>query len=289
MAPWGGTEPLLGTNPIAVAIPAGNEAPVVFDIATSVASNGAIRTHQLEGRPMPEGWVQSRKDGSPITDPSRITEGTYRADGRLQGLGPLARASGCSPDRSTAPPSGATSTISRRRRRASSMSGSSWSRSTSRASCRSTCSRPRSTATSATSRRRKRLPGVDEIRVPGQGRARAPQRARGERRAAGAALVTQVDEVAKSLGVTPLQRARMTTGETRTTATPASQGSPFWRFSLRFYRQPQVGRCLHRAAGAGRRRRQSAAVPAVAREPRAHVLDRRGRGARAPRSVPGAT
>ena len=42
MAPWGGAEPLLGTNPIAVAIPAGEEAPVVLDIATSVASNGAI-------------------------------------------------------------------------------------------------------------------------------------------------------------------------------------------------------------------------------------------------------
>ena len=40
MAPWGGTEPLLGTNPIAVAIPAGNEAPVILDIATSLASNG---------------------------------------------------------------------------------------------------------------------------------------------------------------------------------------------------------------------------------------------------------
>src|SRR5262245_17400480 len=76
MAPWGGTEALLGTNPIAVAIPAGKEAPVLLDIATSLASNGAIRTYALEGRPMPEGWVQNRKDGSPITDPKRITDGT---------------------------------------------------------------------------------------------------------------------------------------------------------------------------------------------------------------------
>ena len=73
MAPWGGTEPLLGTNPIAVAIPAGDEAPVILDIATSLASNGAIRTHELEGRPMPEGWVQNREDGAPITDPARST------------------------------------------------------------------------------------------------------------------------------------------------------------------------------------------------------------------------
>ena len=91
MAPWGGTEPLLGTNPIAVAIPTGDEAPVIFDIATSLASNGAIRTHELEGRPMPQGWVQNRKDGSPITDPSRINEGTYLPMGGYKGCGPLAR------------------------------------------------------------------------------------------------------------------------------------------------------------------------------------------------------
>ena len=53
MAPWGGAEPLLGTNPIAVAIPTGNAAPIVLDIATSVASNGTIRTYAKEGRPLP--------------------------------------------------------------------------------------------------------------------------------------------------------------------------------------------------------------------------------------------
>src|SRR5262249_1025241 len=47
MAPWGGSEPLLGTNPMAVAIPAGNEPPVILDIATSLASNGAISTYEL--------------------------------------------------------------------------------------------------------------------------------------------------------------------------------------------------------------------------------------------------
>src|SRR5437879_4538152 len=75
MAPWGGAEPLLGTNPIAVAIPAGKEAPVVLDIATSVASNGAIRSYALEGKPMPEGWVISREDGRPITDGGRLADG----------------------------------------------------------------------------------------------------------------------------------------------------------------------------------------------------------------------
>ena len=69
MAPWGGAEPLLGTNPIAVAIPAGQEAPVVLDIATSIASNGAIRSYELEGKPLPDGWVINRIDGRSINEP----------------------------------------------------------------------------------------------------------------------------------------------------------------------------------------------------------------------------
>jgi LDH2 family malate/lactate/ureidoglycolate dehydrogenase len=87
MAPWGGAEPLLGTNPIAVAIPAGKEAPVVLDIATSVASNGAIRACALEGKPMPEGWVMSRQDGSPITDARRLAEGMFVPIGGYKGSG----------------------------------------------------------------------------------------------------------------------------------------------------------------------------------------------------------
>jgi L-2-hydroxycarboxylate dehydrogenase (NAD+) len=87
MAPWGGAEPLLGTNPIAVAIPAGEEAPVVLDIATSVASNGAIRSYALEGKPMPEGWVISRADGQPITDGRRLAEGMFVPIGGYKGSG----------------------------------------------------------------------------------------------------------------------------------------------------------------------------------------------------------
>lgn len=87
MAVWGGSEPLLGTNPIAVAIPAGEEPPVVLDIATSLSSFGVIRKHQLEGRPIPEGWMISRKDGSPITDPGRAGEGTLLPIGGYKGSG----------------------------------------------------------------------------------------------------------------------------------------------------------------------------------------------------------
>ncbi len=87
MAPWGGAEPLLGTNPIAVAIPAGDEAPVVLDIATSVASFGTIRTHAIADKPMPEGWVIDRKTGAPITDAKRVAEGVLLPIGGYKGSG----------------------------------------------------------------------------------------------------------------------------------------------------------------------------------------------------------
>ena len=86
MAPWGGTEPLIGTNPIAFAIPAGEEAPVVLDIATSVASFGHVRDHALQGKPLPEGWVIDRA-GQPITDAGRATEGTLLPIGGYKGSG----------------------------------------------------------------------------------------------------------------------------------------------------------------------------------------------------------
>jgi L-2-hydroxycarboxylate dehydrogenase (NAD+) len=86
MAPWGGAEPLIGTNPIAFAIPAGEEAPVVLDIATSVSSFGYIREHALQGKPIPEGWAIDRA-GKPITDASRATEGTLLPIGGYKGSG----------------------------------------------------------------------------------------------------------------------------------------------------------------------------------------------------------
>jgi L-2-hydroxycarboxylate dehydrogenase (NAD+) len=87
MAPWGSAEPLLGTNPIAVAIPTHEEAPVVLDIATSIASNGAIRTYELEGKPMPEGWVISRADGTSITDPTKLNDGFFAPMAGYKGSG----------------------------------------------------------------------------------------------------------------------------------------------------------------------------------------------------------
>jgi L-2-hydroxycarboxylate dehydrogenase (NAD+) len=203
MAPWGGAEPLLGTNPITVGIPAGEEPPVMLDIATSVVSNGVIRTYAAEGKPMPEGWVISREDGSPITDGRRLAEGMFMpiAGHKGSGLalvlgligGPLNRAAFGREVRELAtdqaretntghviialdvarfrPVDEFTHDIDRHVRDLASS---------------------------------KRLPGFDAIRIPGQGRAAR----RSDRMKNGVplseTLLKQVDEVAKSLEIAPL-------------------------------------------------------------------------------------
>lgn len=74
VAPTFSTERLLGTNPIAVAIPAGSEAPFVGDMATTTAANGKLEILQRKGLDTPDGWVQN-KDGSPVTDAHALKNG----------------------------------------------------------------------------------------------------------------------------------------------------------------------------------------------------------------------
>jgi L-2-hydroxycarboxylate dehydrogenase (NAD+) len=85
MPPWGGTEPLLGTNPIAIAMPT-NRTPFVLDIATTATSHGTIKVHAREGRRLPEGWVVD-KEGRPITDAARAGEGFLLPMGGYKGSG----------------------------------------------------------------------------------------------------------------------------------------------------------------------------------------------------------
>jgi L-2-hydroxycarboxylate dehydrogenase (NAD+) len=85
MPPWGGTDPLLGTNPIAIAVPT-DGTPFVLDIATTATSHGSIKVAAREGRPMPEGWVVDT-DGRPITDPARAGEGFLVPMGGYKGSG----------------------------------------------------------------------------------------------------------------------------------------------------------------------------------------------------------
>jgi len=70
----GGAEPLLGTNPLAIAIPAGEEPPIVLDIATSIVSYGTIKNHRLQNKPLRNDWMIDPKTGAAVVDPHKSAE-----------------------------------------------------------------------------------------------------------------------------------------------------------------------------------------------------------------------
>src|SRR3978361_153844 len=74
LPPGGGLDMLLSTNPIAAAIPAGDEKPIILDMATTVAAYGKVKTKALRGEMMPEGWLIDSL-AKPLTDPKRADEG----------------------------------------------------------------------------------------------------------------------------------------------------------------------------------------------------------------------
>jgi LDH2 family malate/lactate/ureidoglycolate dehydrogenase len=81
VAPTYGRTAILGTNPIAVAAPAGHNRPYVLDMATSIVPIGRITVYQKAGRSIPEGWgIDS--DGLVTTDPNAVLKG-----GALMALG----------------------------------------------------------------------------------------------------------------------------------------------------------------------------------------------------------
>ncbi len=67
VAPFGGADSLLGTNPIIVSVPAGKHYPMVMDISTSVVAMGKIQAHAREGKDIPLGWAND-SEGRPTTD-----------------------------------------------------------------------------------------------------------------------------------------------------------------------------------------------------------------------------
>jgi L-2-hydroxycarboxylate dehydrogenase (NAD+) len=86
LPPWGGLDMLLSTNPIAVAVPAGQEPPVVLDMATTVAAYGKVKAKAQRGETMPVGWMIDRL-GQPLTDPKRAEEGFLMPIGGYKGYG----------------------------------------------------------------------------------------------------------------------------------------------------------------------------------------------------------
>ena len=83
----GGAEPLLGTNPLAIAIPAGEEPPLVLDIATSIVSYGTIKNHKLLNRPLQVDWMIDPKTGAAVIDPQKSGEALLLPMGGYKGAG----------------------------------------------------------------------------------------------------------------------------------------------------------------------------------------------------------
>jgi LDH2 family malate/lactate/ureidoglycolate dehydrogenase len=86
LPPWGGLDMLLSTNPIAVAVPALQESPIVLDMATTVAAYGKVKAKAQRGEMMPEGWMMDRQ-GKPLLDPKRSEEGFLMPIGGYKGYG----------------------------------------------------------------------------------------------------------------------------------------------------------------------------------------------------------
>ena len=71
VVPWGGMEPRLSTNPIAMGIPGQAGGGILFDFATSAAAHGKVRQIMFRGQSLPPGWLIDA-EGAPTCDPSRL-------------------------------------------------------------------------------------------------------------------------------------------------------------------------------------------------------------------------
>lgn len=86
MPAWGGIKPCLGTNPIAIAVPAGKYPPIVLDMATSAVARGKIIMAARRGEPIPLGWALN-KEGLPTQDANEALEGLILPLGGPKGYG----------------------------------------------------------------------------------------------------------------------------------------------------------------------------------------------------------
>jgi uncharacterized oxidoreductase len=74
VAPPGGLEPRLSTNPFCAGVPTTDpDAPIIADFGTSVVAEGKVRDYYISRRPVPEGWLLDHR-GQPTTDPSVLYE-----------------------------------------------------------------------------------------------------------------------------------------------------------------------------------------------------------------------
>jgi LDH2 family malate/lactate/ureidoglycolate dehydrogenase len=84
IAPWGGTEAFMGTNPFSFGIPTFDQEPLVADMSSSVVARGKVRAASRKKTAIPLGWALDA-NGAPTTDPDQALKGTLLPIGGPKG------------------------------------------------------------------------------------------------------------------------------------------------------------------------------------------------------------
>ena len=84
IAPWGGAEAFMGTNPFSIGVPTFNENPLIADMSSSIVARGKIRAASRKKTPIPPGWALD-ENGEPTEDPDLALKGTLLPMGGPKG------------------------------------------------------------------------------------------------------------------------------------------------------------------------------------------------------------
>jgi len=84
IAPWGGSEGIFGTNPIAFAAPRSNKPPLLIDLSLSKVARGKVMVAQQRGESIPNDWALD-ENGQTTTDPDAALNGTMLPMGEAKG------------------------------------------------------------------------------------------------------------------------------------------------------------------------------------------------------------
>ncbi len=204
LPPWGGLDMLLSTNPIAVAIPALNEAPIVLDMATTVAAYGKVKAKAQRGEMMPEGWMMDRQ-GQPLLDPKRADEGFLMPIGGYKGYG-LALIVGLLAGTLNGAAMGKAVIDFNHDEKTITNTGQAIAMIDLSAFGAVDHFKQRVDALVGELRASERIPGVDQIWLPGEQSEQKRQRYAKEGIPVAPALRAQLDQLARQLGISPLQQ-----------------------------------------------------------------------------------
>jgi LDH2 family malate/lactate/ureidoglycolate dehydrogenase len=201
MAPWGGIELLLSTNPIAVAVPAAKQ-PVLLDMATTKVAYGKVKLAAQRGEIMPEGWMIDAK-GTPITDPAKGAGGSLLPIGGPKGYG-LALIFGLLAGTLNTAAFGRDVIDFNADDKSVTNTGQFVLALDVKAFCDVTVFKDRVEAVRAEMKSSPLRPGFDEIRLPGERALAAQKKRSAEGIPLPAPLMQELDKVASDLGILPI-------------------------------------------------------------------------------------